>query len=92
MAKYAQEYATASVHNLRATETQMTFDLHDEMNDQYYDFPLSIKIRLPNAWGDRIAATQNNQMIDTKFLRHGGKNYILVYAIPDRGRVALRRL
>ncbi len=92
VAKYAQEYATASVHNLRATETQMTFDLHDEMNDQYYDFPLSIKIRLPNAWGDRIAATQNNQMIDTKFLRHGGKNYILVYAIPDRGRVALRRL
>ncbi|HIO92978.1 MAG TPA: hypothetical protein EYG68_09090 [Leucothrix mucor] len=91
VAKYAQEYATASIHNLRANETQMTFDLHDEMNDRYFDFPLTIKIKLPSSWRGRFSSVQNNREIENQTLSHHGQNYALVYAVPDKGRVMLRK-
>ena len=92
VAKYAQEYATASIHNLRSNETQMTFDLHDQMNDKYFDFPLTIKIKIPSTWQGRFSCMQNNREIESRRIHHAGSNYALMYAVPDRGRVTLRRL
>lgn len=87
IAKYAQEFATASIQNLRDHGTQLTFDLRDEMNDYHYDFPLTVKILLPRSWGNRITATQNNQTIDCEVLNRHGKHYALIHAVPDKGRI-----
>ena len=91
VAQYAQEYASASIGNLRSNQTQMTFDVYDEMHDQYFDFPLTIKIRLPRTWGNRIAALQNNVAIDHSVVTYGGHHYALVHAIPDKGRVTVKK-
>lgn len=89
--KYAQEYATARLDNVRSRAGEIRFELKDEMYDQWFDEPLTIKCRLEADWQGRAQATQNGQAIPVKVVQHQGAHFALVDAIPDRGLVTVKR-
>ncbi len=88
VAKYSQEYATHSLKIDSISDTTISFTLIDEMLDEIYDYPLTVKIRLANNW-TQLKAIQNNKPIESKIITYNQNKYGLVKAIPDRGQVIL---
>ncbi len=87
--KYSQEYATHSLKTDSISDTFISFRLTDEMRDEIYDFPLTVKVRLANNWTS-VSATQNGKRIDSKMISYNQNKYVLVKAIPDRGQIILK--
>ena len=58
------------------------------MDDRFYDYPLTIKIRLPDGWA-KAKAVQNGQEVEVKVVEKDGARFALVQAVPDRGQVVL---
>jgi acetyl esterase/lipase len=86
--KYAQEYATHSLKTDSISDTAISFTLTDEMLDEIYDYPLTVKIRLPNNW-TLLTATQNGESIENRIINYNQNKYALVKAVPDKGKVIL---
>jgi len=90
VAKYAQQFATAVLSDIQTTASSISFTLTDQMNDDWFDEPLTVKVRLPDGWtGFTVAASQNSESLPTQVVEYDGANYILVEAIPDRGIVEI---
>jgi len=86
--KYGQQRDT---HKLQVTENtlaQIVFSLTDDMDDKVFDYPLTIKLRLPDNWNS-VVATQNGQPVGARFVRHAGSPYALVRGVPDKGNVTV---
>ena len=60
------------------------------MNDTYFDYPLSIKIRIDDNW-QGISSTQNRKLVESKIVTNNGNNFAIVKAIPDRGQVTISK-
>ena len=88
VAKYAQEFATHALKVDSISTTEISFTLTDEMQDEIYDFPLTVKVRLPNNWMI-VTATQNGKSIESNLITYNENTYALVKAVPDRGQVML---
>jgi len=86
--KYGQERDTAKLTVESVAPEKITFSLTDEMDDRYFNFPLTIKVRVPDAW-KTVAAVQGDKPIPAKVVEHAGAAYALVQAVPDAGLVAL---
>lgn len=91
VAKYAQEYATARLEDVRSREGEVRFDLKDDMYDQWFDEPLTIKIRLEANWNGKAQATQAGKTIPSRVIQHQNVDYVLVNAVPDQGLVTVKR-
>ncbi len=89
VAKYSQEYATHELKVDPISDDEITFLLTDGMQNSLYDFPLTVKIRIPNNWTS-FSASQNNIEIISTLISYNNSNYALVKAIPDKGRVVLK--
>ncbi len=89
VAKYSQEYTTHSLKIDSISDTAISFTLTDEMLDEIYDFPLTVKVRLANNWTS-FSTTQNGKDIESKIIVYNQNNYVLVKVIPDGGQVVLR--
>ncbi|MEP4882039.1 polysaccharide deacetylase family protein, partial [Maribacter dokdonensis] len=88
IAKYAQEYATHSINVDSVSETQIHITLKDEMRDDIYDYPLTLKVRLANNWVS-LSSTQNGNEIKSEIIQYNGNNYALIKAVPDNGQILL---
>lgn len=86
---YCQERDTASLQVLEATPAQIRMQLSDRMYDEWYNFPLTVKVRVPDHWTS-ATGTQAGAAVATNLVNHGAKKYLLVQAVPDRGEVMLR--
>ena len=90
VAKYAQEYATAKLSNIQTTANRVTFEIKDEMNDDWFDEPLTVKIRLPDSWDESfVTATQAGVATAASSIEHEGTHYALIDAVPDKGTVVV---
>ena len=88
-AKYAQEFATASISNMYADNNTISFNLNDQMYDEWYDFPLSVKVNI-NGWNS-LSVKQNNQDIPFKIVSYGTNKYAIIQAIPNKGIITLSK-
>jgi hypothetical protein len=88
VAKYGQERDTATLKVVSPGPEKITFLLTDEMDDSYFNFPLTVKVRIPNDWTD-VNALQAEEPLATRILQHEGAAYALVQAVPDAGLVTL---
>jgi hypothetical protein len=88
VALYGQERDTATLKVAENSGNRITFNLTDLMDDRYYTFPLTVKVRLPEAWKS-TKATQAGKTIESRIIEHEGAKYALVKAVPDKGVVAL---
>ena len=60
------------------------------MKDDLFDFPLTVKVRLPDGWKS-AKATQGGKKAAVRFVSHDGAPYALVEAVPDRGTVRITK-
>ena len=88
VAKYAQEYATHSLKVDSISENKISFTLTDKMPNEVFNFPLTVKIRVPNTW-TVLKTSQKGKAIEGKLMSYNKNKYALVKAIPDGGQVEL---
>lgn len=88
VAQYAQSRLTSELTIDSVAADEIRFTLTDDMIDEYYFTPLTVKLRVNNDWTD-VVAFQNGQNIPAKLIQHNGNDYVLVDAVPDRGQVTV---
>ena len=87
--KYGQERDSATLTSALKGE-KIEFTLTDRMKDDIFDFPLTVKVRLPDGWTS-AKATQGGKPVAVRFVSHDGAPYALVEAVPDKGAVVVVR-
>ena len=81
VARYGQERDTAKV-TAKVEGNKVSVSVADGMDDAKFNFPLTVKVRLPDGWTGVKGGT---------FVQHDGKPYALVEVVPDRGAVVLTK-
>ena len=87
--KYGQERDSATLESALKGDA-VEFTLTDRMKDDLFDFPLTVKVRLPDGWKS-AKATQGGKSVPARFVSHDGAPYALVEAVPDRGTVRITK-
>lgn len=87
VARYGQERDTATLVVDQNSATQISFTLTCRLDDRF-DYPLTIKVRIPNNWKD-TKAVQSSKEIEVNAIEHEGYKYLLVKAVPNKGQVVL---
>lgn len=82
--QYIKEYQTAIVDTTEYTESRITLTLTDGMDDIMFNFPLTIKVDIPDSWTNITATQAGNEL---EFFIEGGFAY--VDAVPDCGDIVL---
>jgi len=85
---YAQSRDTSKVEVTRNKAKEIAFNLTDRMDDEIYDRPLTVKVRVPNDW-KAVSAKQAGKEIEAKLVEHEGNKFAFVDAVPDRGETVL---
>ena len=88
VAKYGQERDTATLKTVSSDARRIALSLADRMDDKLFDEPLTLKVRLPDAWKS-VRAAQGGKPVAARLLEHEGTPYALVDAVPDRGEIVL---
>lgn len=88
VAKYGQERDSATLITVKSEAQAIELSLKDRMRDDLFDQPLSVKVRLPDAW-TVVRASQGGKPIAATLVRHEDKPYALVAAVPDRGPITI---
>ena len=87
--KYGQERDSATLESALKGDA-VEFTLTDRMKDDLFDFPLTVKVRLPDGWKS-AKATQGGKKAAVRIVSHEGAPYALVEAVPDRGTVRITK-
>ena len=88
VARYGQERDTAKLMVDENSPSRIGFTLTDQMNDAFYDYPLTIKVRLPGDW-KAVKALQQGKELSVTIVEKDGGTFALVKAVPDRGKVVM---
>jgi len=87
-AKYAQSRDTSTLEVTEKGNDRIVLKLSDWMNDELYNYPLTVKVRLPDGWNS-FRAKQGDTEMTTKVIEHEGAKYGLVDIVPDGGEAVL---
>jgi|GEM_PF-950789 len=87
-AMYGQERDSSTLTITKNTAEEIKYTLTDMMDDTMFDYPLSVKVRIPDDW-ENVHATQGGELLDLAEKTIDGKKYVMVETIPDRGEVLL---
>jgi|GEM_PF-3906727 len=85
---YAQERDNATLTVTKNTPTEIRFTLTDDLDDWYFDYPLTVNILVDSSW-NKPAAMQGSSAVEAKLVKKNGNYYAVVKAVPDRGEVIL---
>ena len=88
VAKYGQSRDTATLATVSSDASRIVLSLSDRMDDTLFDEPLTLKVRLPDAWRT-VNATQGGKAVPARFVEHDGAPFALVDAVPDRGEISI---
>ena len=88
VAKYGQERDSATLATASSAPQRIELALSDRMRDDLFDEPLTLKVRLPDAWAG-VRAVQGKTALAARLVQHDGHPYALVQAVPDRGAIIL---
>ena len=91
VARYGQERDTAKVTTAESGAERIVLDLTDQMDDRFYDYPLTLKVRLPDDWTG-FKGEQAGRQLAAAPVKHAGAIYGLIPATPDRGGITLTKL
>ncbi len=88
VALYGQERDTARLTTEKSSDGEIVLGLTSKMDPAIFDYPLTLKVRLPEAWKG-LKAAQGGRALAVSQLSHEGGNYALVKAVPDAGEIRL---
>jgi len=98
MTCYAQQRDASEIKDKKVTSDRIEFTLTDYLDDELFQYPLTIKVRLDPTW-NKLTVTQNGKPVtykggapaESRLVKRDGQIYALVKAIPDRGPVVLAK-
>lgn len=88
---YGLERDSAKLDILNISENTISLRLRDQKNNEIFNYPLTIKIRVNNDWLN-YSATQNHENINASEIIYNGNKYLLIQVIPDNGDVVLMKM
>ncbi len=90
VAQYGQERDTATLKMDGVTPARISGNLTCLMDPEHYQYPLTIKVRIDNAW-KQVAASQGDAVVPANVITHEGNNYALVDVVPNQGPFTLSK-
>lgn len=83
--KYIYERDSASVKQLWATNSSVGIKVTDGVEDDIFDFPLTVKVNVPVSWSGTVSVTQEGRTEMTEIFTEDGKSFVYANVIPDKG-------
>ncbi len=87
--RYIRERNSASVVELSATDSLITCEVSDTLENEIYDFPITIKRELPVDWISAIIS-QGDSVVESQVVEIDSKKYIMFDAVPDKGEIRIK--
>lgn len=88
VALYGQQRDTAQLDTLETTPSRIRLSLTDRMDDTRFNVPLTVKVRVPDAWSS-VTLTQAEGQTPLDVIAHGGGSFVLAPIVPDAGEAIL---
>ena len=89
--QYNREKLATTVTINEINETSMKLSITDTLDNTLYDFPLTVKVNVPDQWSS-VTVTQNGQSTEVATVTENEKTYAYINIIPDKGEVELSTL
>ncbi|MCF4101767.1 polysaccharide deacetylase family protein [Gillisia sp. M10.2A] len=87
--KYIKERDAVIVKELSNSRNIITAELTDGLDNDIYNYPLSIKKEIPLYW-NTVKVAQNKKAVQFFIKKEDGKQYVIFEAIPDAGIVSIK--
>jgi hypothetical protein len=88
VARYIKERDAAKVTPKSSTSSSYTITVTDNLSDDIFNFPLSIRCEMPSGWST-ANVTQNSKDVKDTIVTVSSKKYIMFQAVPDAGDVVI---
>jgi oligosaccharide reducing-end xylanase len=85
---YSKERDAVSIVETQNTDNEIICEITDGLDNSVYNFPLTFRRLLPDAWSNAIVK-QNNEIVSSKILRLNQANYIQFDVAPDNGVLSI---
>jgi hypothetical protein len=76
---------------LTQTATQIQIHGYDTLNNQIYNYPLTVDVTVPSDWA-RVIVIQGSKTDTINTFVAGGSTYVRAHVIPDGGTIILNRI
>ncbi|MGD2033813.1 MAG: polysaccharide deacetylase family protein [Bacteroidales bacterium] len=87
--RYIRERNAVSVTGIDVFTDSLHVELTDTLDNDTYDYPVSIRRPLPENW-PYAQAFQNGDSVETQVVETGSVKYIVIHAVPDEGIVTVK--
>jgi len=88
--RYIKERNNVSVKEVSVTDSAITFDVTDTLDNSIYNYPVTIRRVLPEGWV-LASVAQNGKIIDSKIVTVNAINYIMFDIAPDGGDIIMKK-
>jgi len=87
--RYIRERNGAKVTQTDSTNYSYQLSVTDELDNEIYNQPLTIRRHLPAQWSSNVVVTQNGVEADSKVIEMNSVKYVEFDAIPDAGTIEI---
>lgn len=88
VARYIQERNNVAIFEKSPAKNSFTMKITDNLNDDIFNYPLSIRRPLPDGWNaENMIIMQGKTPVTFKVVTEGSNKFIMFEAIPDAGDV-----
>jgi hypothetical protein len=88
--RYIKERDNASITEISAQDTSITFQVTDTLPDSIYAYPISLRRVLPHGWSS-ATVMQNHLPVESQILEIDAVKYIQFDLAPDCGNVVITK-
>jgi Polysaccharide deacetylase len=88
VARYIKERDAVTVKNKASDNQTMTISITDTLDDQIFNYPLSIRLPVEDTW-KKPSVKQAGKKISHTIVVVDGKKYLMFNAVPDGGDVVI---
>jgi oligosaccharide reducing-end xylanase len=90
VARYIKERDAASVSEKSSDDNSFTIEVTDDLDDETFDFPLTLRRPLPDGWKeDEVNVKQGETEMACTVVADGSNKLIQFEAVPDGGDVVI---
>nr|WP_299381532.1 polysaccharide deacetylase family protein [Allomuricauda sp.] len=86
--KYIRERNNITVHLLREDASEIAISCTDNLDDNIYNFPITLKKEIPSNWAN-ATAEQASVSMESYILEEAGKKYLVFNVVPDGGDIII---
>jgi len=88
--QYIRERQNATLSVLSNNSTQIQLSLIDSLDNTLFNYPLTLKVQVPNNWAS-VSVMQNGNSKNIVPVTESGITYIYFDAIPDQGNIEITK-